>query len=521
MHIKIVSALTLAVFALLFFQGLVAAGNYVRSDDLRMMKNENIQLNAMSIYTTNNYPSSIAVSGKKVVWVEYINRSDGYCDPDVFMYNNDTGLVTNYGTPSDSDYNPDVGNHVVWEHWEKYDEYIDSDVGVVYHYPNETAMSPKIYKDTVAFIDRQDIYDRIGYMKIGEKTYFISPKMSIDSVAISEKYIGFNEYIYSFKNNTYWKVLYAGYVWAIYDDWVIYGGRSNFGNDVYMGVYNLETGEDKRIADYYVGEYGGFGSVDFDEYWVVWSINGRGYLYNVLSERTYNITNGEVDSIAIGEGKIAWIDGSTGTIWYADTPNPGSFVEVYMEDLTNASYDVEYDLLLITDSQGRKFGGENEQTYDIYREIPGGIAVMDYKVKLYRVPADDPNNLNYQVIAKNDGHYTLKIKFISAMTRGFSMQTLWVNATNIPIKKNEINQYIVDWTKVASHATDAVTLSIDSNGDGIFETKITAPNHIDAQTKESGSNGLFSFQIGGMMCILGIIIIVLIIAVIVIAVIKK
>ena len=335
---------------------------------------------------------------------------------------------------------------------------------------------------------------------------------------ISDKYLASGQYIYSFVNGTFWKAVSNGDIMAIYGDWIITAGRWNFGKSIFIDAINIMSGEYERIASFDTS-YDFFDSISFDNYLVAFSYDYNGYIYNVLSHKLYQINNyvGDISTIAIGGGKLAWADYYGHNLRVADAPDIGTYVEITLKD-KSSQHSETYDSLLIVDSQGRKYGYDREMKE--YKEISGVIEINVANPLTYRIPTGAGITFKYQVIGMHDGSYDLYIKKIGSATRA-SLSELVVNARGISIVKGEIDQYMVDWQKVASNAEDAVKLSIDINGDGTFEKEITTSGEITNAVKEGGSGNMFGLNIGGIMCIAGIAVVLIVIVLIVVLIVKK
>jgi len=118
--------------------------------------------------------------------------------------------------------------------------------------------------------------------------------------------------------------------------------------------------------------------------------------------------------------------------------------------------------LLITDKYYKRLGYENGQ---LFGEIPGGLQTSDDGSKetytLY-----DPENLKYTVKGNREGEYDLTIDRIE------NGLTTTVEVQDISISMGEKNRYTIDWAKAANNRDDAVTIEIDINGDGEYESSV-------------------------------------------------
>ncbi len=467
-----------------------------------------INLDARTIYTTDNTVGDISVLGGTVAWEEYFNRGDSG-DTDIIVYTN--GGTEHYGISGVSERRPRVGSRVVWES----NGSIESDQGTVLAASADAKyMAPDIRGSRVAFAYFDNGY-KMGYVDIGSSPSFIDVSMDyFDYPVISDKYIAMGSYIHCFANGTTWKIISDGYsIYGIYDDWIVYAGRWNFGKSIFIDAMDMKTGEYQRIASFDTS-YDFFDSIDMDGYLVVFSYDYQGYIYNVLSHKLYSISQQEVWHISIGGGKIAWTDYYGHNVMLADEPSIGSFVEVTLKDV-DVQHGENYHHLLVVDSSGRMYGYDSDGT--VHKEIPGVVEVSLINPTTYRIPVVQGESFRYRVIGGHDGKYTLEIKKYGSASRA-SLEELIVEAKEIPIKVNEVDQYEVNWEKVASNAADAVKLSVDSDGDGNFDTEIFTSSNISPDVKSG--NASFGFDLGGMMCI-AIALIVVIVVVLAVVLLRK
>ncbi len=512
MNTKIVLFLSIGILTLFLLQGFwMSAGseNELNSrESTRYPEITPISLNARSVYTTDNTIGKISVLGNTVAWEEYFNRGN-VTDSDILVYGN--GATSHYGIPGVSELRPRVGSRVVWES----NGSIASNQGTVLAASGTMSyMSPDIYGSRVAFAYFDGRY-KMGYVDIGSSPNFIDVSMDYFYYpVISDKYIAMGNYIHCFANGTTWQILSNGYsIYGIYDDWIIYAGRWNFGKSIFIDAMNMKTGEYQRIASFDTG-YDFFDSIDMDRYLVVFSYDYQGYIYNVLSHKLYSISQQEVWHISIGGGKIAWTDYYGHNVMLADEPSIGSFVEVTLKEV-DVQHGENYHHLLVVDSSGRMYGYDSDGT--VHKEIPGVVEVSLINPTTYRISVVQGESFKYRVIGGHDGKYTLEIKKYGSASRA-SLEELIVEAKEIPIKVNEVDQYEVNWEKVASNAADAVKLSVDSDGDGNFDTEIFTSSNISPDVKSGSAS--FGFDLGGMMCI-AIALIVVIVVVLAVVLLRK
>lgn len=536
---KIILFLSVILVVVLSLQGIAVqheepAG---KSNVVRYPEEIPIDLDANVIYSTNNTITGVSLVGKStedymVAWQESIKRDETNWDTDIFTYDYPAQSVNHYGVVGENDWGFSVSSRSdgYWVVWERNGS-IESNHGTLLAKGNLYSYSdPSVYGDKLAF-KYTTYYEEGGIKDISiEYTTIDNPTGDIKKVnfpgdliycspIITDEYLAACSNIYSFSNGSLWNGVYQGGIYAIYKDWVISAGVWNFQKSIFIDAINIKTGEYERIASFNTG-YDFFDSISFDNYLVAFSYDYSGYIYNVLSHKLYKINNyaGDVWHIAIGGGQVAWTDYYGHNIRVANAPDVGSFVEVKLQQ-SQTGLDESPNTLMVIDSQGRKYGYDAD--WKMYREIPGVVEVNNHEVMLFRLSAGNGEHYKYQVIGLNDGKYSLTIKRIGASTRA-SITELVVKATNISIKSREINQYVVDWQKVASKAADAVKLSIDVNGDGTFEREITASSEITNDVKEgTGLDNMLGLNIGGMMCIAGIAVVVIVIVLIVVLIFKK
>ena len=286
-----------------------------------------------------------------------------------------------------------------------------------------------------------------------------------------------------------------------------------------MDIKNIEWNYEKRIWQMDIGEYYTLDSFNIDGNFVVWSYDGTAYLFNLVTMQlsTYYSPMGSIGEIDVGGGKMLWtVDDDYGKhyIVTGDVPATPEYVDVVLTSKVSG-LDEEFSNLLLIDSSGNRMGYDS--SYHHYEEISGGLELTYGKVMRFRVVGNTAG-LKYQVIGSSDGKYDLIIERHGA-TRGSDLINI-AKATDISISKGEIQQYVVDWSKLASGMDGAVEISLDKNGDGTFDTTITTnTGDINQETIDSGGSGGsggFTLYMGGAMClILGAIVLVAIVLVVI------
>ncbi len=500
-RMKCTGVLSMIILLLLMLQ-VFSALSY--GSDTQLRGEELVNLQGERVYTTHNTITDLSVYGSRIAWSEYIQSGDY----NIVGYVKGSG-VRNIANSPRYETVPRVGTEVVWVDSFNGTARIDSTVG--YLGPPGSNI-PAVDGNRVAFVvySSQDYEIYYGEFNSNMRRVSLADAdiSSPSSIDISRDYIVVNNYLYSISHAKFSKYYQYWAYGRISGHWLLYTYRSNFGKSQVIVIRNLETGRERIVASYDLGSYEYVRYMDIDGYGAVWMAQGVAYYYDVLSEELRVINAPDVQIVAIGNGKIAWMSYSDGEygVWYASVPKQESYVEFTLEDLDDG-HDVEYHTLMIVDSQGRRLGGMDGHG-DIYREIPGAVVISAYgRVKSYRISSDNPSEFRTQVIGGHDGRYTLRIKLLSPTeTRGSGSYQFWVNATNMPIKKEEINEFIVNWEKVISGAAKSVLLKIDGNGDGSFESQFELSTSITPEDLGggAGSDGAFTFQLQGLPCFLAL-----------------
>ena len=155
--------------------------------------------------------------------------------------------------------------------------------------------------------------------------------------------------------------------------------------------------------------------------------------------------------------------------------------------------------LRVYDSQGRVTGLVNGE---IKNEIPESSY---YEGTVLILSPDDL--YQYEVAGTDSGSYGL---VVASLIQG---ETNTFTATDIPLTLGTTHRYSVDWESL-SQGEDAVTVQVDSDGDGIFESTITSDSELTgdeftATQKTSGLPIWIWFAVGGgviIVVILGILV---------------
>ncbi len=507
---KMVFAIAVGLLSLLVLQGAAPMVAGWAGEAIGQRGIASVEL--MKIYSTSNVIRGVSAYGSTVAWSETFQRNASVSDTDIVVYSG--GSTHTYGKRGISEVHPAVGNIVVWEELPETsgDAKIVGTTGIIFSQAGASGEYPAVDGLNVVYIISGTQGDGVGYTISGNQGSF-SVDREVDVVDISGNYISWNREIYSLQNHTSWSVLNVGTILRISGDRVLFSGRSDFGKSVYMGVMNFKTGEEDVFIHYQTGLYGGIDSSDFDGSYVIWCYEGAAHLYNVYSKETYDIAvSGTVTHVAIGGGTLVLVtsDGSGYAVWKGNVPAAGSFVEVTLKDPGYNTPDSEPHRLMVTDSQGRRFGGWNPSANDIYREIPGAMVVVSGEVTVYRIPTTAPDSLSYRVTGGHDGTYSLSVRGY-VLTRGIKFA--WVNATDISIHRGEIQSYIINWQKVMDGSSSAVKISIDTNGDGTVDRTVASGASItNATVNGSGSSGLFSLASGVWLLVIVAVLVLVVVA---------
>lgn len=122
----------------------------------------------------------------------------------------------------------------------------------------------------------------------------------------------------------------------------------------------------------------------------------------------------------------------------------------------------------VYDSQNRVTGLVNGE---IREEIPGSI----YDEQNEIVAIFDPYDVyRYEVLSTGEGVYGLDIGSIKGG------ETKVFTAIDIPTSPDVLHQYTIDWEALSAGEAGA-TLRIDADGDGVFETTITADDDLTCE----------------------------------------
>jgi len=113
--------------------------------------------------------------------------------------------------------------------------------------------------------------------------------------------------------------------------------------------------------------------------------------------------------------------------------------------------------LRVYDSQGRVTGLVNGE---IKEEIPGSVYDKERKEAIIFSPSD---SYRYEIVGTDEGEYELEVREVE----GGEVATF--TATDIPTSPSAVHQYAVDWDALSEGEEEAVTVQMDSDGDGAFE----------------------------------------------------
>ena len=459
------------LLALTFLQGISQGNEFVRAP---------VELKGTLIQTSsaNHGIGKLAIHGNKAAWSQWNDN-----DPDIWAYmDGTTKIIAN--TP-DAETSPAVSDIIVWEDSNGNGSNIMSTSGLIY---SGNAFYPDVDGSNVVFLESGKIMGRISGSVITIDT------VDSDNVAphISGDYVVYGNYVYSISQHKKWSFFggssfSSSYYSDVAGNWALIYGKSNFGKTIYIYAVNLKSGASVRVWTYDVAQYDYLDSIAIDGNLIVWTLNSRGYSFNLITNdlTIYYVSNGDLLRMAVGGGKMIWSitlpDGSY-EIYIGDAPSTNlNYVEI---TLTNTGgHDDGICTLLIIDSNGNKLG--YDANYQHYNDILNTVIIQEGNTYSYRLLS--PGTYYYDVIGKNGGKYTLTIKRYGT-TR--ATDYLEVTAKDISIASNEVHRYIVDWTKLANKERGAVTVKMDKNGDGTYESSVSlSTGDISQETLQSGGNG--------------------------------
>ena len=122
----------------------------------------------------------------------------------------------------------------------------------------------------------------------------------------------------------------------------------------------------------------------------------------------------------------------------------------------------------------------------IKHEIPNVVYSNDYHHASILLPDEI---YTYRIVGTGDSNYTLPD---GIQTNGREQNFI---ASNIPIKNYSIHEYKIDWDRLLARE-QGVTVRIDQDGDGIFETTISSDMELTAEEfKEAVSRPVLSFKL--------------------------
>ena len=127
--------------------------------------------------------------------------------------------------------------------------------------------------------------------------------------------------------------------------------------------------------------------------------------------------------------------------------------------------------LLIVDGEGRSTGFDFD-SQQIVNEIPDAWYIgRDATVQLVGIPRPVIGSYRVKVSGIDDGTYGLTTLLFTDDESGI------FNGTGIPTSGGVIHQYTFDWDALA-RGEDGVTVSVDSDGDGVFERTFVAGSEL-------------------------------------------
>jgi len=489
------------------------------------MDTADISLNKIASFSKT--VNRIAVYGDKIA-LEVMEDS-GYTD--IYYSSGGSMPVDITNTPNITESRPTASSEgIVWERWGDNGDIwgYSSSIKQITSSPNNEYF-PRIDGSKIVFVEDSSSRNFTGYVGIADihssSVYYLTTEY-VDRPAdiFGDRVVYYSSgsggvYVHYINNDTAYEILDTAEIVRISGDVVAYVYRSNFGKDVNVGFMNLKTGEGYVVWHSTVGYYESVDSMDIDGNYIVWSCEGTGYIYSISEDKVEVLPLTGVRYVSAGGGYIGAItsDENGYDVLYGKLPQILPYIEVVLKNYEDANA-----TLMIKDSSGNIIGWYGGT---FYNDIPGGKILEDNSaVRKYRIESSNLGKYYYYVSGNGNGHYDLNIYRMDYMYKGSVEQ--YVEAKWIEIKDSVTHKYSVDWDKLASNLSGAVTISIDEDGDGIFDkiAESSSPNidqGIIDSACESGIGDIFSLLMDNLLLIMAIIIAVVVIVVLVTALRKQ
>ena len=133
-------------------------------------------------------------------------------------------------------------------------------------------------------------------------------------------------------------------------------------------------------------------------------------------------------------------------------------------------------VLCLYDSQDRVTGLVNGE---VKEEIPNSIYDEQNEIVAISSPSD---SYRYKVVGTADGTYGLEITSVE------DGETNTFKATDIPTSPGAVHEYTINWDAL-SEGEKGVTVKVDSNGNGVYEKKVTSDSELTGDEFSSGGTG--------------------------------
>ena len=129
-------------------------------------------------------------------------------------------------------------------------------------------------------------------------------------------------------------------------------------------------------------------------------------------------------------------------------------------------------VVMVTDPEGKRIGVDFNLTQEV-NEIPGGwYSGLDTSAQVISIPAPLMGAYTVHILGMDSDLYGFTLAY-SRSHLGSDEEAIGFVCVGIPTSSEAIHQYIIDWDALAS-GENGVTVSVDSDGDGVFEKSFTA-----------------------------------------------
>jgi hypothetical protein len=191
-----------------------------------------------------------------------------------------------------------------------------------------------------------------------------------------------------------------------------------------------------------------------------------------ILKRWWDSGDGSLESI---KGLVMARDGESETLY---AYGPTSVFSLRISDSAVILRQGSPTELRVYDSQGRATGVFNG---DMKNEMPGSMYVDRDTIILLSPSSSD----QYEIAGTGAGVYGLQIGWVQGG------EVVWLAGSEIPTAGGAIHRYTVDWDALA-RGEEGVTVQVDSDGDGKFESSFSADAELTADefASATGQAGL-------------------------------